>query len=140
MGGGSPESIIREGQTLHIYDAGTAAGTDRGIGVVQDVDWDTGTVGAVAAVVGTGSPTTTYAMGTDLRTESGLGTLQLVTPFVVRVKSLPPFCGGCVNQWFYAGTASAELHFVPEPSATVLLAVGLGGLAVLSRWSRRREP
>lgn len=100
--------------------------------------WDTGTVGGVAAVVGTASSTTTSAMGTDLRTASGLGTLQLVTPFLVRVKSQPPDCGGCENQWFYAGSATAELHFVPEPDALVLLAAGLGGLAVL-RWSRRRE-
>lgn len=99
--------------------------------------WDTGTVGAVAAVAGTLSPTTTAAEGSDLRSPSGLGTLQLVTPFLVRVKSRPPDCGGCENQWFYAGTARAELRFVPEPAAITLLAAGLGSLAVLSHWSRR---
>ena len=100
--------------------------------------WDTGTVGAVAAVAGTYSSTTTSAMGTDLRTASGLGTLQLVSPFLVRVNSHPPGCGGCVNRWFYAGTARAEFHFVPETGATLLLASGLAGLAVLFRRSKRR--
>jgi len=100
--------------------------------------WDTGTVGAVAAVAGTYSSTTSSAMGTDLRSPSGLGTVQLVSPFLVRVKSHPPDCGGCVNQWFYAGTARAELHFVPETGATLLLASGLAGLAVLFRRSKRR--
>ena len=100
--------------------------------------WDTGTVGAVAAVAGTYSSSTTSAMGTDLRSPSGLGTVQLVSPFLVRVKSHPPDCGGCVNQWFYAGTAHAELHFVPETRATLLLTAGLAGLAVLFRRSKRR--
>jgi hypothetical protein len=102
--------------------------------------WTTGNVGAVAAVVPTASPTTTSAQGSDLRTASGLGTLQLVTPFVVRVKSRPEGCADCDEQWFYAGTARAELHFVPEPASTVLLAAGLGGLTALFRWSRRRHP
>ena len=100
--------------------------------------WDTGTVGGVAAVAGTDSPTTTTAMGTDLRTASGLGTLQLVSPFLVRVKSHPLGCGGCENQWFYAGTARTELRFVPEPAATAVLAAGIGVLAVLY-WSKRHE-
>lgn len=126
--------------TAMTYLGGTAAPPTFVTATVWGFPWGTGTVGAVAAVVGTASSTTTSAMGTDLRTASGLGTLQLVTPFVVRVKSQPPDCGGCVNQWFYAGTAGAELHFVPEPSATALLAVGLGGLALLFRWSRGREP
>jgi hypothetical protein len=102
--------------------------------------WDTGTVGGVARVAGTYSSTTTSAMGTDLRTPSGLGTLQLVTPFLVRVKNHPPACGGCEERYYYAGTARAELHFMPEPAANVLLVAGLGALAVLYRWSRRLEP
>jgi hypothetical protein len=101
--------------------------------------WDTGTVGAVAAVPGTYAYSTTTAMGADLRTASGLGTLQLVSPFMVRVKSQPPDCGGCVNQWYYAGIASAEVQFVPEPSTNAALAAGLATLAVLVRWSKRRE-
>ena len=101
--------------------------------------WDTGNVGAVAAVTGTASSTTTSAIGADLRSVSGLGTLQLVSPFLVRVKSRPPFCGGCVNQWFYGGTAHAELRFVPETRPTLLLAAGLAGLAVLFRLSPSRS-
>jgi hypothetical protein len=102
--------------------------------------WDTGSVGAVATVAGTSLPTTTSAAGTDLRTPSGLGTLQLVTPFLVRIKSHPPDCGGCENRWYYAGTARAELHFVPEPAASVLVAAGSGALAVLFFYSKRRKP
>lgn len=101
--------------------------------------WDTGTVGGFANVAPSASPTTTSSKGTDLRTASGLGTLQLVTPFLVRVNSQPPDCGGCVNHWFYAGTARAELRFVPEPGATALLAVGLSVLTVLYRGSKLRE-
>jgi hypothetical protein len=101
--------------------------------------WDTGSVGAVAAVASTSSPTTTSAAGTDSRTPSGLGTLQLVTPFLVRIKSHPPDCGGCENRWYYAGTARAELRFVPEPGATALVAAGSGGMAVLFFFSKRRK-
>lgn len=101
--------------------------------------WDTGNVGAVAAVMGTASSTSTSAIGADLRSVSGLGTLQLVSPFLVRVKSRPPFCGGCVNQWFYGGTAHAELRFVPETRTTLLLAAGLSGLALLFRLSLSRS-
>ncbi len=126
--------------TATTYVGGTASPPTLVTATVWGFPWDTGTVGGVAAVVGTASSSTTSAMGTDLRTASGLGTLQLVTPFLVRVKSHPPDCGGCENQWFYAGTARAELRFVPEPAATALLAAGLGALAVLFHWSRRREP
>ena len=119
---------------------GTAAAPTFVTATVWGFPWDTGAVSAVAAVVGTASSTTTSAMGADLRSPSGLGTLQLVTPFLVRVTSRPPDCGGCVNQWFYAGTAHAELHFVPEPAASILLTAGLGMLAVLYQRSKRREP
>ncbi len=119
---------------------GTAAAPTFVTATVWGFPWDTGAVSAVAAVVGTASSTTTSAMGADLRSPSGLGTLQLVTPFLVRVTSRPPDCGGCVNQWFYAGTAHAELHFVPEPAANILLTAGLGVLAVLYQRSKRRQP
>jgi hypothetical protein len=102
--------------------------------------WDTGTVGGVANVDMTFSPTTTSAVGTDLRSPSGLGTLQLVTPFLVQVRSRPPDCGGCETRWYYAGTARAELRFVPEPAASVLLAAGCGALAVLFHCSKQRKP
>jgi hypothetical protein len=99
--------------------------------------WGTGAVGAVANVTPTYSATTTAAAGTDQRTASGMGTLQLVTPFLVRVKSHPPACGGCENRWYYAGTARTELHFVPEPGALVMLAAGLGVLVAVSRKAKR---
>jgi hypothetical protein len=117
--------------TAKSYVGGSAASPTFVTATVWGFPWDTGTVGGMAAVAGTASSTTTSAAGTDLRTPSGLGTLQLVTPFLVRVKSRPPDCGGCVNHWYYAGTARAELHFVPEPAATLVLLAGLGVLAAL---------
>jgi hypothetical protein len=126
--------------TAMTYVGGTAGPPTFVTAKVWGFPWDTGTVAGVAAVAGTVSPTLTSAMGTDLRSASGLGTLQLVTPFLVSVTSRPPFCGGCENRWFYAGISHAELHFVPEPGVMTLLAAGLGALAVLFRWSQRREP
>jgi hypothetical protein len=102
--------------------------------------WDTGTVSGVAAVAGTSSATATSAAGTDQRSAAGLGTLQLVTPFLVRVKSHPPDCGGCENRSYYAGIARAELRFVPEPSTAILLTVGSLALASLSHYTKGREP
>ena len=102
--------------------------------------WDVGSVDGVAKVAGTYSSTTTSAMGTDLRSSAGLGTLQLVSPFLVRVKSRPPDCGGCENRWYYSGIASAELRFVPEPAVTANLVVGLGTLAAFLRWRNQRKP
>jgi hypothetical protein len=118
---------------------GTASAPTFVTATVWGFPWDTGVVGAVAAHPTTLSPTVTTAMGLDLRTASGLGTLNLVTPFLVRVKSSPPGCGGCVNQWYYAGIADAEIHFVPEPSANAILATGFGTLAVLLHRSKRRK-
>jgi hypothetical protein len=48
--GGSPESLIRPGQLLHILDTkGFESGVsaDRGVGIVDTVDWDTGTPGQI---------------------------------------------------------------------------------------------
>jgi hypothetical protein len=122
------------------YIGGTAFPPTLVTATVWGFPWDTGTVAGVANVAGTSSPTTTSAMGSDLRTPSGLGTLQLVTPFLIRIKSRPPDCGGCENRWFYAGSARMELHFVPEPAAAALLAAGLGALALLYYGSSRRKP
>lgn len=126
------------GGTAKAFLGGTALPLTFATATAWGFPWDTGTVGGVARVAGTYSSTTTSAMGTDLRTPSGLGTLQLVTPFLVRVKNHPPDCGGCEERYFYAGTARAELHFVPEPAANALLAAGLAALAVLFLRSKRR--
>jgi hypothetical protein len=98
--------------------------------------WTTGT--AMAAAL-SGSPpysTLTTATGTDLRTPSGMGNLQLVSPILVRTRYDsffdPP------SEFLWGGMAVAELHFVPEPSAWLLLAAGIGGLAALRGFTRRR--
>jgi len=115
--------------------------TTRVTATVWGFPWDTGTVGAVAAIPGrTYSATATSAVGADLRTPSGLGTLQLVSPVVVQVRSHPPFCGGCENKWYYAGIARAEFRFVPEPEAGVLLLSGAAALSLLSHFAKRRKP
>jgi hypothetical protein len=127
------------GGTAKAFVGGTADPLTFATITVWGFPWDTGNVDAVASVAGSAS-TTTSARGTDLRTASGLGTLQLVSPFLVRVKSFPPDCGGCENRWYYAGTARAEFRFVPEPAANILLAAGSGALALLYHYSSRRKP
>ena len=126
--------------TATAYVGGTASAPTWVTATVWGFPWDTGTVRGVASLLGTTSATATSVMGADLRTPSGLGTLQLVTPFVVRVISSPPFCGGCENRYYYAGIAGADIRFVPEPSASAVLATGLGTLALLYRRSKRRRP
>ena len=126
--------------TATAYVGGTASAPTWVTATVWGFPWDTGTVRGVASLLGTTSATATSVMGADLRTPSGLGTLQLVTPFVVRVISSPPSCGGCENRYYYAGIAGADIRFVPEPSASAVLATGLGTLALLYRRSKRRRP
>jgi hypothetical protein len=121
------------------YVGGTAAPPTFVTATVWGFPWQTGNVGGVAAVDSTDSSTTTSASAADHRTPSGIGTLQLVTPFLVRVNSTPAGCEACTRQWFYAGTARAELRFTPEAGASLLLTSGLAGLAVLFRFRRMRR-
>ena len=96
--------------------------------------WTTGT--AMAAAL-SGSPpysTLTTATGTDLRTPSGMGNIQLVSPILVRSRYDFPI--GPPLEFIYGGMAVADLHFVPEPSAWLLLTAGVGGLAALRRFTR----
>jgi hypothetical protein len=87
--------------------------------------WTTGFIG-----VSTPLGSYTMATGYDNRTTNGLyGTLRLVSPRLVAT-GLPP-------QAAKPGFAVLELHFAPEPTAGILLAVGLLGLAVLDRRRRR---
>ena len=125
--------------TAMAYLGGTASPGTFVTATVWGFPWDTGMVSGIAAVAGTSSSSTTTAMGADSRTASGLGTLNLVTPFLVRVKSNPSDCGGCVNKWYYAGIADFQIQFVPEPSTSVVLAAGMGTLAALLHWSKRRK-
>jgi len=66
--GGSPESIIREGQTLHILDTSTfqtGVSNDRGTGIVKNVDWDTGTDGQVEVELEAGHTMATATLAAD---------------------------------------------------------------------------
>ena len=124
--------------TAMAYLGGTANPVTFVTATVWGFPWDTGTVGARAADLGTWSQSTTSDMGADLRTPSGLGALNLVTPFLVRVNISN--CGGCsIDTWYYAGIADLQIQFVPEPSTNTALAVGAGTLAVLSHRSKRRK-
>ena len=125
--------------TAMAYLGGTAFPGTFVTATVWGFPWDTGMVSGIAAVAGTSSSSTTTAMGADSRTASGLGTLNLVTPFLVRVKSNPYDCGGCVNKWYYAGIADAQIQFVPEPTTGAVLAAGAGTLAILLRRLKRRK-
>jgi hypothetical protein len=90
--------------------------------------WTTGTVTARAANYAQAS---LVFKGSDQRTPDGVGNIQLVTPFVVRyTESRTP--------WTYhqAGVAIADLQFVPEPGAFLMLASGLMALAALWMHSR----
>ena len=66
--GGSPESIIREGQTLHILDTlGYSSGVsaDRGTGVVKNVNWDTGTDGQIEVELESGHTMASATLAAD---------------------------------------------------------------------------
>jgi hypothetical protein len=56
----------------------------------------------------------------------GLGTIQLVTPFLAHWSMSPA-------PDHVAGVASLRVHFAPEPHAALLLAAGIWLLAVLRR-------
>jgi hypothetical protein len=94
--------------------------------------WTTGAVTAMGTTP-MGAFTTATAQGSDQRTPAGVGTIQLVAPFLVkRSFDLAPgyeLRGGSV--------ATLTLQFAPEPAANLLLLCGVAGLALLSRFARR---
>ncbi|MDH5566470.1 MAG: hypothetical protein OEY15_07375 [Myxococcales bacterium] len=92
--------------------------------------WTTGTVYAYDAV-GRYASRFTLA-GYDQRTPMGLGTLQLVTPFLAHWALSPA-------PDHVAGVASLRIRFAPEPHATLLLAAGIGLLAALRGYASSRR-
>jgi len=66
--------------------------------------------------------------GYDNRSPMGLGTIQLVTPFLAHWATSPA-------PDHVAGIASLRIHFAPEPHAALLLAAGVGLLTALRRSS-----
>jgi len=92
-------------------------------------DWTTGTVSAVATPGYV--PTVTSAMGTDNRTPTGKGTIQLVTPFVYSFNSLPfGDVGGFASTW------KVNIEFLPEPRSALAIGAGFTLLGVLYRLRR----
>jgi hypothetical protein len=89
--------------------------------------WTTGTVSAYDAA-GRYASRFTLA-GYDQRTPMGLGTIQLVTPFLAHWAMSPA-------PDHVAGVASLRIRFAPEPHAALLLAAGSGLLVWLGH--RRR--
>ena len=90
--------------------------------------WTTGAVYAYDAV---GRYASRFSLaGYDNRTPMGLGTIQLVTPFLAHWAMSPA-------PDHLAGVASLRIHFAPEPHAALLLAAGVGLLAALRRSLRR---
>jgi hypothetical protein len=72
------------------------------------------------------------AKGSDQRTPSGKGQVQLVSPFLVRYT-----LEGSSVATYQPGVAIVKLHFVPEPSSALLL--GAGGLALAALWASSRR-
>jgi hypothetical protein len=68
--------------------------------------------------------------GYDNRSPMGLGTIQLVTPFLAHWATSPA-------PDHVAGIASLRIHFAPEPHATLLLVAGVGMVATLRRISHK---
>jgi hypothetical protein len=94
--------------------------------------WTTGLV--VASGLRGAYPTLIARSGYDNRTPMGSGTIQLVTPHLVNwIQSDCPFPDCTLRSETTASIAILRLQFVPEPRAVLLLAAGVGVLAVL-RW------
>jgi hypothetical protein len=65
-----------------------------------------------------------------------MGKIQLISPILVRSRYDSPV--GLPLEFLWGGMAVAELRFVPEPSAMLLLVAGVGGLVALRRFTRGR--
>ncbi len=93
--------------------------------------WTTGAVYAYDAV---GRYASHFSLaGYDNRTPMGLGTIQLVTPFLAHWALSPA-------PDHVTGVASLRIRFAPEPHAALLLAAGVGLLAALrGRYASRRR-
>jgi hypothetical protein len=96
--------------------------------------WTTGTV-SVTATEGP-FPTRLRRSGYDNRTANGLGTIQMVTPQIVKWD----FPNRSEPWDRYTGAIGIlRIKFVPEPYGWGMLAAGLGLLTVLYRVQTRRH-
>lgn len=80
---------------------------------------------------GSAGTATLTTQGYDHREQGGSGTLQLVTPFLVRVESHS-------NTGYLPGIGVLNVSFVPEPGTALLLGSGVAGLALFGRRRWRR--
>jgi hypothetical protein len=113
-------SVLRR---MHYYERGRYRSAVYPV-VATGFRWTTGTVYAYD-FVGRYASRFTLA-GYDNRSTMGLGTIQLVTPFLAHW-AMSPVPDHLV------GVASLRVHFAPEPHAALLLIAGIGFLAGLPR-------
>jgi hypothetical protein len=115
---------------------GTAAGTwtflsptstFTSTAMVTGFPWTTGRA-SVSAAGGSSFPTKLVRSGYDNRTPGGAGTIQMVTPHLTHWET--------GAHW--GDIAVLRLQFAPEPESWLLLAAGVGALAVLG--GVRRQP
>ena len=98
-------------------------------GTISVFPWTTGT----AEVTASGAPQATILKrtGYDNRTPAGAGSIQLVSPVLARWKNPS-------GDYYTGSIATMKLIFVPEPKAWLMLAAGMGTLALLYRVNHQR--
>jgi hypothetical protein len=123
--GGLTYSAMISRKWLNLGSFGLSART----ATISAFPWTTGAV----EVTATGGPQATKLKrtGYDNRTPGGAGNIQMVSPALTRWKN--PF-----SDYYTGSIATLKLTFIPEPGASLMLATGIGALAILYRVNGRR--
>jgi hypothetical protein len=103
-------------------------------GTISVFPWTTGMAEVTAnSAPPNGAPQATILKrtGYDNRTPAGVGSIQLVSPVLARWKNPS-------GDYYTGSIATMKLNFVPEPKAWLMLAAGMGTLALLYRVNRQR--